>query len=130
MIKWIPDGETTEKKLKIAESIAPKWRDVAEMIDIENAQIANIQNPGSGTTPEQCLREVFSVWQKDGNSDYPFSWDGLILLLVDIEHSILAEQLREALASQRSTVCSNLHQQTRKNKENDTGTDTYYSATV
>ncbi len=110
LIKWIPDGETTERKLKIAETIAPKWRDVAMLI---GTKIQSIQNSGSGKTPEQCLFDVLQIWEAGSNgenAEYPYTWDGLIHLLNDIDHSFRADDVRKALSSERSTVRGNLHQ--------------------
>ncbi len=112
LIKWIPDGETAKKNLKIAETIAPKWRDVAMMIEISNSKIEIIQNSGSGKTPEQCLYDILRIWETGsnrGSKEYPYSWDGLLDLLNDIEYGVLADDLREALASEKSTVRGNLH---------------------
>ncbi len=121
LIKWIPDGETAERKLKIAEAISPKWRDVAMLVGVSDAQITSIQNPGSGKTPEQCLYDILRIWQESsgvgGSNEYPYSWDGLLGLLNDIEYGVLADDLREALSSEKSTVSGNLHQ-----KERDEGT--------
>ncbi len=117
LIKWIPDGETAERKMKIAETVAPKWRDVAMLIGINSSKIESIQNSGSGKTPEQCLYDILRIWEADsnagGNSEYPYSWDGLLDLLNDIEYSVLVDDLREALASDGSTVRGNLHKKER-----------------
>ena len=120
LIKWIPDGETNERKMKIAETIAPKWRRLAVMIEISDAQITNIQNPGSGKTPERCLYDILRIWQEssgvEGSNEYSYSWDGLRGLLNDIEYSVLADDLREALSSEKSTVRGNLHQKERNER--------------
>ena len=113
LIKWIPDGETTERKLKIAETIAPKWRDVAMLIGTNNSKIESIQNSGSGKTPEQCLYDVLRIWEVGSNeesNEYPYSWDGLLGLLNDIECVVLVGDLTVALSSEKSTVRGNLHQ--------------------
>lgn len=123
IIKWVSDAEERENKLSIVESIAPKWEKVSAIFNFESELI---KNPGSGTTPEQCLRKVLRKWQENQDKDYPFNWNGLLQLLEDIEHVGFAKQLREALASQRSTVCGNLHNyyhfdQTRISADNNRG---------
>ena len=122
LIKWIPNGEKTERKLKIAEAIAPKWRRMAVMIEKSDSQITSVQNPGSGKTPEQCLDDALRIWQESSrageSNEYPYSWDGLLVLLNDIECGVLADDLRETLSSEKSTVRGNLHQN-KTNEGND-----------
>ena len=112
LIKWIPDGDTTTKKLKIAETIAPKWRDVAKLLGLSHSQIARIENPGSGKTPDMCLDEVLDKWYEKcdeaGFQDYPYTWDGLLELLEDIECGVLASDLKNGLSNSQSSVKGNL----------------------
>ncbi len=87
---------------------------MAVMIEISDSQITSVHNPGSGKTPEQCLDDILRIWQESsragGSNEYPYSWDGLLDLLNDIESSVLADDLRVALSSDKSTVRGNLHQ--------------------
>ena len=93
-------------RLKIAEAIAPKWRDIAKLTGLNHAQIESIENPGSGNTPGQCLDKVLMVWKEDSSrSGYSYNWNGLITLLKDAECSVTAEDLKKALKSQRNSVC-------------------------
>lgn len=98
------------RKLKIAEAIAPKWKDVARLIGVSNPKIANIEHPGSGKTPEQCSHEVLTIWQEISNNtnDYTYSWNGLFVLVQDIEMDVLAEDLKGAISCQQSTVRGSL----------------------
>ncbi len=90
---------------------------MAILVGISDAQITNIQNPGSGKTPEQCLYGILRIWQESssdgGSNEYPYSWDGLLDLLTDIEYGVLADDLREALSSEKSTVRGNIQQKER-----------------
>ena len=97
-------------RLKIAEAIAPNWRDVAKLTGLNHAQITSIENPGSGKTPGQCLDEVLMMWKNSSESDYPYNWNGLLDLLQDVECSVLAEDLKEALSSQQNTACKSILQ--------------------
>ncbi len=83
------------------------------LIGTNNSKIENIQNSGSGKTPEQCLYDVLQIWEvgsNGGSNEYSYSWEGLLVLLNDIEYGVLADDLRETLSSERSTVRGNLHQ--------------------
>ena len=113
LIQWIPDGGTAEKRqIRIAETLASKWREIGIRIGLDDSQITNIENPGSGKPPIQCLYEAFRMWQDsltgDEQSEYSYSWDGLLELLKDVEQSILAEDLKEAMTSQRNSIQGNL----------------------
>ncbi len=91
------------------------------MAALIGTKIENIQNSGSGKTPEQCLYDVLQNWEAGSNgeiTEYPYSWDGLIGLLNDIDHSFRADDVRKALSSKISTVRGNLHQ---KEKTQGTG---------
>ncbi len=91
------------------------------MAALIGTKIEIIQHPGSGKTPEQCLYDVLQIWEAGSNGEndeYPYSWDGLIGLLNDIDHSFRADDVREALSSERSTVRGNIHQ---KEKTQGTG---------
>ncbi len=94
------------------------------LIGINNSDIQNIQHSGSGKTPKQCLYDVFQIWEASSNkedNEYPYTLNGLIHLLNDIDHSALANNVREALSSKISTVRGKLHQK-KKNQGTDIGT--------
>lgn len=55
-----------------------------------------------------CLEEVLEKWRRMGNEDYPYTWDGVKVLLQDIKFQELAKILDNALSSNCSTVRGNL----------------------
>ena len=102
LIKWIPDGETTVKKLKISEAMSSIWRGkIAVLLGLSHSQIVSIENPGSGNTPQRCLDEVLEKWRETrGQESYPYTWTGLLELLDDAEVKVLAIDLKKALSSE------------------------------
>lgn len=111
LIKWTPDDTSTAKKIRIAETIAPKWREVAILIGLNHPQISCIESPGSGKTPRQCLDEVLRAWQDDRDGEnqagYLYNWTGLLKLLEDVECHVIAIDLREAISSQQNSMREN-----------------------
>ena len=59
-----------------------------------------------------CLDEVVNKWYEKrdeaGVQDYPYTWDGLLELLEDIDCGVLASDLKDVLSSNQSTVRGNL----------------------
>lgn len=113
LIKWIPNGDTDTKKLRISEAMAPLWRKIAVLIGLSQSQIVSIENPGSGSTPDICLAEVLEKWQQvdsDEEREYPYTWDGVKDVLQDIELKELPRTLEDALSSGLNTVRGNLRQ--------------------
>ena len=64
-----------------------------------------------------CLDEVVDKWYEKrdeaGFQDYPYTWDGLLELLEDIECGVLANDLKNGLSSSQSSVKGNLSTGTR-----------------
>ncbi len=108
LIKWTPESSAGVKKIRIAESIASKWKEVANLIGLRGPQISNIENCGSGKTPVQCLDDVLQAWEENKDDenqiDYPYNWNGLLELLNDMEYRVLATNVRKALASEQNSV--------------------------
>ena len=79
---------------------------------MSDSQISNIENPGSGRQPTQCVYEVFRIWREDSDrqdgGDYPYSWAGLLELLEDTDHGTLAGDLREVMLCELSSILGNL----------------------
>ena len=44
-----------------------------------------------------CCRDVLLDWLDDNQGNYPATWEGVVQLLKDMEHSAIAQQLQNAL---------------------------------
>ena len=95
---------SNKQALRLLQRLAPQWRNIGEILGLHGAVIETIENPGSGTHPEDCMRKVFTKWLENAPqlprySHYPLTWRGLHNLLLDSEHSVAATELMEALRS-------------------------------
>lgn len=100
---------SNEQDLRLLQCLATKWKRVGEILGLHRAVIQNIEKPGSGSSPEDCIRQVFVKWLDNGPqlpnySHYPLTWRGLYNLLLASEHSEAANELIVALSSQFNTV--------------------------
>ena len=76
-----------------------KWKEIGCLLEISLSLLQ-----AWGTTyrenPLECINAVLNHWLQNGtesNSDYPVSWEGLYLLLQDVELTEVAVELKEAL---------------------------------
>ena len=82
---------------------------MGEILGLHRAVIHTIENPGSGSDPEDCIRKVFMKWLDNAPQlpyyhQYPLTWRGLHNLLLNSEHGAEAVELKAALLSQFNTV--------------------------
>ena len=84
------------KKIKIIETIAPKWQKLGDQLEFDefSTKLESIRMK-SLNDPEACCREMFKHWLM-GNGVRPCSWRKLIELLKDCDFDVLAEQVRAA----------------------------------
>ena len=88
---------TKGERVNIIESIAPVWRDVGFLMDLD-PEGRRIQCIGAEHAHKQnglhiCCQEMFKLWLDSPDA----SWGDLIELLVDSERKQLAEQVKDAL---------------------------------
>ena len=60
--------------------------------------------------PEKCIRDVINTWILDGRSlscNYKCTWNGLCLLLKDVQLSSIADDLEDALSAEISSFNDN-----------------------
>ena len=95
LIKWT-DREGKHSSLKITELISAKWNKVGIMLGQQMSTLDNISQK-SDDNIDRCLR-VFSHWiEAQGSPRYSLTWEGLLELLRDIDHSSAAKKLSDAL---------------------------------
>ena len=100
---------SNKQDLRLLQCLAMKWKRVGEILGLHGAVIQNIENPGSGKSPEDCIHQVFVKWFENASqlpncSQYPLTWRGLYNLLLASEHGEAAIELEVALSSQFNTV--------------------------
>ena len=100
VIKYKSHSSGQERELRLLMDLAPDWTMVADLLDFDPQHSTAIANPGSGRTPEDCLRNVIREWLKNGGAGrYPTTWKGMYDLLVDCEHGSSAKILKEVIES-------------------------------
>ena len=93
---------SNKQDLRLLQCLATKWKRVGEIMGLHRAVIQNI---GSGSSPEDCIHEVFVKWLDNAPQlKYPLTWRGLYNLLLASENSEAANELTVALSSQFNTV--------------------------
>ena len=81
------------KKIKIIETVAPKWQKLGDQFEFDEcgSKLESIKTKNLGD-PELCCREMLQHWLK-GNGVRPCSWHKLVELLKDCDFEVLAEQV-------------------------------------
>ena len=94
LMKWT-DPQGKQHKLRIVQSICPKWRDIGNMLDISDSVLESTLSHYRGNF-EECCYAVLRRWMDNGSPDYPLTWEGLLELLDDADCAQVAEELRGA----------------------------------
>ena len=88
---------TKGERVNIIESIAPVWKDVGFLMDLdpEGQKVKHIEAEHAHKLNglRICCREMFQLWLDSPDA----TWGNLIELLVDSEHRELAKQVKDAL---------------------------------
>ncbi len=95
MLVWT-DTDGQPQILRVRDEMSVKWEEVGDLLGLTPARLHGIDCRRRGDV-RQCCRDVLTDWIKDGSSDYPPTWDGLIKLLIDLELSSIADTLKLAL---------------------------------
>ena len=88
---------TTAEKIKIIESVAPQWKELGDLLDFdpEGQTIKLIEANHQQKGHVACCREMFVAWLQGKGRQA--TWEVLIELLDDIDHSELAKMVTTAL---------------------------------
>ena len=88
---------TKGERVNIIESIAPVWKDVGYLMDLdpEGRKVKHIEAEHAHKQNGLCIccQEMFQLWLDSPHA----TWGSLIELLVDSEQQVLAEQVKDAL---------------------------------
>ena len=97
MAKLMNLKTTKGERVNIIESIAPVWKDVGYLMDLDpegrKVECIEAEHAHKQNGLHICCREMFKLWL-----DSPYAtWGNLIELFVDSERRVLAEQVKDAL---------------------------------
>ena len=106
LIKW-EDEKGLKRELRIYSKIAHKWRQVATQLGFELGEIKSVEENHHRNYSH--IMAVLRQWLENARNlpnanRYPKSWQGLIVLLIDIELSEVAMELKRALCSPWNNV--------------------------
>ena len=90
---------TKEDRVNIIESIAPVWKDVGFLMDLDpegrNVKRIEAEHAHKLNGLHICCREMFQLWLDSPDA----TWGNLTELLVDSEHRELAKQVKSVVLS-------------------------------
>ena len=92
--------KTTDKRkqvhqVRLIEQMSPHWKKASDLLGLPPDHTTRIEMNHQRAV-ESCCREVMAQWLTDADGVYNYSttWEGLCLLLEDMELSTIAENLR------------------------------------
>ncbi len=95
LLKWT-DKDDQAQALRLRDAISSRWRDAGNFLGLNSPRMNEIALFYQGDV-RQCCREVLQEWISKGASNYPVTWDGLLMLLDDLELHSTANSLKSAL---------------------------------
>ena len=97
LIKY-KEADGKEKNYRLLQSIQTKWKDIGRHLGIGSAVLNGYKSQHLGDIEEQC-QEVFNHWRNAGAENYPFTWNGVLKILRDVQMGMVAERLEKALSN-------------------------------
>ena len=96
IFKVTVDGEL--KNIRVIKKTSNDWEKLGDILGCEPDDLENIRTKRR-ENPESCCRDVFCEWLVKGaiDTNYPMNWSGVVALLEDCDHRVLADELKEAL---------------------------------
>ena len=106
LIKW-EDEKGLKRELRIYSKIAHKWRQIATQLGFEPGKIESVEENHHRNYSH--ITAVLGRWFENARnlpnaSIYPKSWRGLMVLLIDVELSEVAVELKVVLCSPWNNV--------------------------
>ena len=94
LLKWENEHGQTQR-LRILEDVCTKWKNIGTLIGLTAGRL-NIIEVDRHDKPEDCCREVFDDWLKQGDQgSYPMTWDSMCTLLEDLNFIKTAKEIGE-----------------------------------
>ena len=96
------DGQ--RHSLRLRNEMSSKWHDVGDLLEVGSSRQEGI-HMHRGRDVRLCCRDVLEDWLQTEKPSYPTNWEGLLLLLKDLELNDVAKNLKEALDFIRNSSC-------------------------
>ena len=98
LYKWT-DENGQPKSLRILDEISSRWTEAGDLLGLSPARLKSIEADRLRVS-KSCCRDVLHDWIQDNQGSYPVNWEGLICLLKDMNLTVLANELENALRTQ------------------------------
>ena len=95
LLKWT-DSNGHHQTLRLRDEISPRWYDVGDLLGLDSCRVEGIGMQNSDVRL-RC-REVLLTWSEIEEPSYPWSWDGVLSLLEDLQLNQQKEKLQDALS--------------------------------
>ena len=100
LIKWTND-KGVDCRFSLFDKVSTTWQDTGTRLETSNLKNLEMDYRDCQTR----FMYVMEDWiNKNGTSDYPYSWKGLIELLKDVERDAVATELTKVLKSKGVTL--------------------------
>ena len=98
LIKW--KSKERNKQFHLVNKVSSKWQSFGIRLEIPSDRLEGWKMECLGDTAK-CWMKVMEYWLSIGGvlPDYPATWEGLYLLLEDVEYTEVAAKLREIVTS-------------------------------
>ena len=100
-MKWT-DSNGHDQTLRLRDIMIPVWEEVGDLLGLPNYRIEGIHKQDSRDL-RLCWRKVVVLWSEMENPSYPWSWDGVLSLLKDLELNESKKELQDALTCLKLT---------------------------
>ena len=96
LIKWT-DERGEEQTFRLVNRVSLKWESFGYRLDLPQNMLGAWRDECLNNSA-RCWCKVMHHWLTGGDTpDYPVTWDGLYVMLKDVEYSEEARELREAV---------------------------------
>ena len=96
LIKWKDEQERLQK-FRLINEVSAQWRKFGHRFSLDPNELDAWEKKLHHDS-ERCWSKVMHQWQLSGGTEeYPFTWEGLCVLLVDLQCPTVAEELKRAV---------------------------------
>ena len=103
VLKWT-DSDGQKHSLRLRNEMSSRWRDVGDLLEVESSHMEGMDTHHRGDV-RLCCRNVLVDWMQMEEPSYPTNWEGLLLLLEDLELNQMAKKLKIALDFIKKSSC-------------------------
>ena len=98
LLKW-RDSEGKLQRFYLVNKVSSRWMTFGYRFDREPDELEALEDEYSRNA-KRCWCKVMQLWLGEGGtSEYPTTWEGMVVVLEDVEFSSVARELERALDS-------------------------------